>query len=148
MKTFDKTEFAKQFQMFFEEKVNRLVKESKIDKVMAVFDKHYKKVKSWDLKEVTNEQVARVMDKLKSTLRAGPDKISNKLIKTFKFKILQPITDIINQRFREKYFPDAWKSAKVVPVFKRVQRTIQKYRHIGLTSNLFKIIKSLVQYQI
>ena len=57
-------------------------KKPKIDKVMDILDKHYKNVKIWELKDVTNEQVARVIDTMKSSPSAGTDKISNRLMKT------------------------------------------------------------------
>ena len=46
----------------------------------------------------------------------GPDGISARFIKEFSYELSKPLTDILNQSYREGTVPCQWKKAVVVPI--------------------------------
>jgi hypothetical protein len=98
---------------------------------------------------VTSETVGKAIDNLKSKTSTGTDGLSNKLIKSIKQEILEPITTIVNQTFSTGIFPDRLKLAKVVPVYKKDNENIfNNYRPISLLPSLSKIFERLMHNQL
>ena len=65
--------------------------------------------------KVTKASVSKIIASLKPKTSAGPDNISNNLIKIIKQEIVPSLTIIINQSLETGIFPDSLKIAKVVP---------------------------------
>ena len=63
--------------------------------------------------------MSEIIDSLKPKTSAGPDNISNNLIKIIKQEIVPSLTIIINQSLETGIFPESLKIAKVVPLFKK-----------------------------
>lgn len=89
--------------------------------------------------------VATVIKSLNNKKSAGPDKISNFLIK----KLSQPIIMILTRIFQAclllKYFPTAWKTAKIIPFFKKGdKRDPGNYRPISLVNCFGKILEKII----
>ncbi|GFU65076.1 RNA-directed DNA polymerase from mobile element jockey [Trichonephila clavipes] len=71
----------------------------------------------------------------------GLDQISYRMIKNLPLKFLLFITLLINQLFKNNYFPDSWKTAVVIPILKpdKNPKLAQNYRPISLLSSLSKV---------
>ena len=78
----------------------------------------------------------------------GQDAISLKLLAPI---IMKPLTRIINMSINQKKFPNRWKMAKILPLFKGKQKTRENpdsYRPISLLSVQSKIAERIVQKQL
>ena len=85
------------------------------------------------LKPVTGHDVARYIGKLKNKHSAGDDCISNNLLKKMTSNILEPLTYLINLSFEKGVFPNRFKIARVVPVYKKGNTAdCRNYRPVSL----------------
>ena len=99
--------------------------------------------------KVTEASVSRIIDSLKPKTSAGPDNISNNLIKIIKQEIVPSLTIIINQSLETGIFPDSLKIAKVVPLFKKDDpTTVNNYRPISLLNSISKIFEKGIHQQL
>ena len=64
------------------------------------------------------ETVLNYMNALSDKKATGFDNVSAKLIWSFAPDLIQPMTEIINASIKACIFPDPWKVARVVPLFK------------------------------
>ena len=106
-----------------------------------------KNVPGFDLqfRVVSEYEVERVIDNLKNTTSTGHDDINVVAVKQMKDSILTSLTYFINLSLRTGEFPDIWKLAKVIPLWKNNgDKTEQKcYRPIALLPVLSKILESV-----
>ena len=56
-------------------------------------------------------EVFQMLNKVKVGKAGGPDGISARLIKEFSYELSKPLTDILNQSYREGTVPSQWKKA-------------------------------------
>jgi len=75
---------------------------------------------------------------------AGVDGICLKFLKLCADFVLHPLCHIINSAFTLSTFPDAWKQAKVIPVYK----SQNEFRPISILPLLLKIIEKIMLLQI
>ena len=73
------------------------------------------------------------------------------LLKSIANEIIEPLTLIINQSLETGIFPDAFKTSKVTPVYKKGDKTnLNNYREeiveLRRTSEVFKIFKHFKSY--
>ena len=86
--------------------------------------------------------MSKIIDSLKPKTSAGPDNISNNLIKIIKQEIVPSLTIIINQSLEIGIFPDSLKIAKAVQLFKKDDpTTVNNYRPISLLDSIPKIFE-------
>ncbi len=79
-----------------------------------------------------------MINKLSPKTSFGYEGISTKLFKTIKDAILRPITVIINQMLNTGIFPNKLKIAKVIPIFKKDNKTcFTNYQPISLLPAIF-----------
>ena len=63
----------------------------------------------------------------------GPCSLPVKILKTHADDLKQPLAFLINLSFQEEFFPEALKSAKVTPMFKKDNPQIScNYRSISV----------------
>ena len=80
---------------------------------------------------ITIGSVYNLLSGLSSNKATGIDKISSKIIKIAAPVISDSLTHIFNQSIAQSFFPDEWKIARVVPLFKNGQRNLpENYRPI------------------
>ena len=101
------------------------------------------------LKEVTENQVEKVIRRLPSNKAPGMDKISSRILKDSLPSILITITGIVNNSFVTNTFARAWKTAEVTPILKCGNPDVpNNYRPISLLPIVSKITERLVQGQL
>ena len=82
---------------------------------------------------------------IKSKSSTGHDEISNKLLKNIILNIAKPLSHIFNQSLYLGLFPDSFKIAKVIPVFKTGdKKDTNNYRPISLLPAFSKILEKIV----
>ncbi|GFX70274.1 RNA-directed DNA polymerase from mobile element jockey [Trichonephila clavipes] len=94
-----------------------------------------------EIEPTTPTEVLNNVQRIKPKKSPGLDQISNRMIKNLPLKFLLFITLLINQLFKNNYFPDSWKTAVVIPILKpdKNPELAQNYRPISLLSSLSKV---------
>ncbi|GFT98487.1 RNA-directed DNA polymerase from mobile element jockey [Trichonephila clavipes] len=94
-----------------------------------------------EIEPTTPTEVLSYVQRLKPRKSPGLDQISNRMIKNLPLKFLLFITLLINQLFKNNYFPNAWKTAVVIPILKPDKDSAlpSNYRPISLLSCLSKV---------
>ena len=99
-------------------------------------------------KEVNEDEVGKIFDKIKQKNSSGHDQISTSLLKNVKSIIIKPITIIINQCLKTGIFPDDLKIAEVIPLFKNGENTsFNNYRPISLLPAISKVFEKVIFLQ-
>ncbi|GFV59395.1 probable RNA-directed DNA polymerase from transposon X-element [Trichonephila clavipes] len=93
-----------------------------------------------EIEPTTPTEVLSYVQRLKPRKSPGLDQISNRIIKNLPLKFLLFITLLINQLFKNNYFPNSWKTAVVIPILKPEKDSAlpSNYRPISLLSCLSK----------
>ena len=85
---------------------------------------------------------------LKNTA-SGYDCIAGSVMKQCVDNYVTPLIHIINFSIAQGYYPDEWKLAKVIPIFKDGDpQDIQNYRPISVLPFLSKVFKNIISYYI
>ena len=94
----------------------------------------------------TNEkEVIQICMSMKSKSSTGHDDISNKVLKEIIPYLAKPLTYIFNQSLSLGIFPDTFKLAKVIPIYKSGDRfDPTNYRPISLLPVFSKILEKIV----
>ena len=104
--------------------------------------------KSFQLDLVTNRFVKVQLQNLNTNKAIGLDKISARLLKDSVDMIASSLQALINKSFIEGQFPNNWKSAKVVALFKSEDKSnCHNYRPISISPTISKIIERAVHKQ-
>ena len=98
---------------------------------------------------VSETDVIRSIDKLRSNSSCGPDLLPPILFKHLKFCLSRPLALMYNQLISVGVVPDEWLTAHVTPVFKKGQSgDISNYRPISLTCVPSKILERIIANRI
>ena len=85
----------------------------------------------FNFKEINEEDVLKIIQKLKPKISFGHDGLSTVLLKFIANDIISILTLIINQSLTTGIFPDKLKIAKIKPIYKKTiliyQTTIARY---------------------
>ena len=124
---------------------------STISSKVSTTDTHFSKFLvnqnecSFFLTKVTRQEVLNEISRLKSGKAAGHDGIKPDIIKECFESLVDPLTHLYNTSFETGVFPDIWKIAKVIPVFKKGDRSDEDdYRPISLLSCFEKVLERLM----
>ena len=98
-----------------------------------------------DLSPIRFDEVLYAVRKLKNGKASGPDNISAEMLKSHN-GIAEWLWDIVNKCWTEKNFPQDWKLAEVVPLYKNKGKRSEcgNYRGISLLSVPGKIFASII----
>ena len=92
----------------------------------------------------TTATVRRHLKKLPTCKASGPDGITNRVLKALAPSIAFPLCHIFNMSFTTGIFPSAWKTAKVIPVFKKGSRNEPaNHRPISLLPCVSKVCERI-----
>ena len=147
-------EKAEAMNAFFVEKVKRLRKRIDDSKLMDPLQKLKEKFRNrninFSFRDVSMKEVERIMKRMKKSRSSGVDGISTELIKPVIKELLPAITDLINSSLREGIFPQAFKLAKVVCIYKSKGDKSDKnnYRPISNLPVFGKYIEVAVDVQL
>ena len=95
------------------------------------------------------DKLEKILKSLRSKPSAGPDGISVILLKFLAPALVAPIAIIINQSLTTGIFPDKLKVAKVIPLYKKENRSIMtNYRPVSLLNSISKLFEKVVFEQL
>ncbi|EFP12972.1 hypothetical protein CRE_09905 [Caenorhabditis remanei] len=87
-----------------------------------------------------------VLSKLEPKCNNSPDGIPNIILKKLCTSIALPLSLIFNQSIRSGSLPAIWKTAIVIPIYKKGSRSDPgNYRPISLTCSISKVMEKLVR---
>lgn len=94
----------------------------------------------------TNEtEILELISKLKNKA-SGIDNISTQILKVISKNIAKPLVHILNLCIEKSIFPDAFKKAEVIPIYKSGEANkTTNYRPISLISNFAKIFEKILK---
>ena len=94
-------------------------------------------------------RVMQILDKLREDKAAGADELVSRFWGKIQHQLACPLTILLNNIMKSGQVPADWKEANVVPVFKGGCRNVAtNYRPISLTSQLSKVLETIVRDQV
>ena len=94
------------------------------------------------LAPVTEKEVLKITNSLKTKFSSGYDNISTYQLKMLIPALLNPLSYLINRCLQEGEFPSCLKIAKIVPLYKGNEKNLlNNYRPISLLSGFSKFSK-------
>ena len=101
--------------------------------------------RSMFLHPVTAEELLSVIKSMKNKFSSGHDEIPLSVFKRCALHMIDPLCDLINSSLSQGIFPDAMKVARVVPLFKRGERTDWScYRPISVLCAISKTFELIM----
>ena len=102
----------------------------------------------FDLKPTDRSTVLSLLSKLCKSKATGLDKISARLLRESADLLAESLCTIINRSIETGIFPDEWKCAKVLPLFKQGERTdTNNYRPISIIPVVAKVFERIIHDQ-
>ena len=148
-------ELAETFNIFFKEKIeilaNKLKRNQNIDPLSKLrnkledinFDKKFK------LRTVNEGDVLKTLKSLKSKKSFGMDGITSEVLKLGAEVLVVLLTYLINHSIIIGKYPTEWKTSKVIPLHKKLDKKLLKnYRPVALLSTSGMILEKIVANQI
>ena len=97
---------------------------------------------------ISEDFVSRSISSLKTNKAVGLDKISARLLKDAVDVITPSLTALFNLSLQTRTFPSIWKTAKVIPLFKKGDKlNASNYRPISILPTVSKILEKAVHTQ-
>ena len=94
---------------------------------------------------IHNEDVAGLLSNLEDHKASGPDEIPTTLLKRLATVISPILTMIFQASFHQCLIPMDWKSANIVPTFKKGERhNPSNYRPVSLTCICSKLLEHII----
>ena len=98
---------------------------------------------------MTKDEIIDEIKNLKINKSPGQDEFTAKFIKLREIKIAPVLCEIFNLSIKTGEYPDPLKIAKVIPIFKKGDKTkCPNYRPISLLSNVSKIFERIMYNQL
>ena len=103
----------------------------------------------FDLRPINCSTVLSVLSKLCKSKATGLDKISARLLRECPDLIAEPLCAIFNRSIETGIFPDEWKCAKVLPLYKHGEhRDMNNYRPISIIPVVAKVFERIIYEQV
>jgi hypothetical protein len=119
---------------------------TKTDNFKNYLPKTYSKFK---FAKIGQDDIERLISKMKSKKSSGFDEVSNHIIKNIKESISRPLMHLINDSLTTGDIPDQLKIAKVIPLYKAGDpQNLSNYRPISLLSVFSKIYEKITYTQL
>ena len=95
--------------------------------------------------KILQSEVVDVLRILKVNKASGPDGISHRMLKNTSHTISVPLTKLFNLSLRLHVYPSLWKSANVMPLFKKGDKSeVGNYRPVSLISCVGKAFERII----
>lgn len=96
-------------------------------------------------KVIQPEDVYEILINLDVSKATGPDGISNRLLREAAVSISQPLSHLFNYSLSKGQFPESWKLAHVIPVYKKDDpKLCNNYRPISLLCCISKVFEKIL----
>ncbi|XP_037518278.1 uncharacterized protein LOC119395057 [Rhipicephalus sanguineus] len=107
---------------------------------------HYSGTENSELDEdFTVAEVEFAMGQLRTTSAAGPDGVTNKMLRNLDFKSVGPLTDLMNKYWAGGEIPAQWEHARIIFIPKPGKKLCVENLHpISLTSCVGKLMEHVV----
>ena len=103
----------------------------------------------WGFHAITEEELIKMINTLVPKASCGFDLLSNRMLKKEKFKFAKLLINLINETLLSNTFPKTLKTAKVIPIFKKGEKSnLNNYRPISLLPVLSKVLEKIINVQI
>lgn len=133
---------ANSFNKYFTELAGNLLKGSMNT---SYFSSEARLEKSMFLWNINNQEISSIINSLKNNCNSGIDSIPNTVVKLCGAFLIEPLKHIFNASFREGIFPDAMKSAKVIPLHKGGNKNlVDNFRPISQLTVFSKILEKIM----
>lgn len=97
------------------------------------------------IKYISKEQISFQLKKINTNKSGGPDNIPAIFIKSCLDTLVEPLYLIFNKSLNEGIFPDKWKLANIVPIYKNGGKNlIENYRGISLLNIFGKVFEAII----
>ena len=94
---------------------------------------------------VSEQDVHDMISTLDVEKAVGPDIISNRMLLAVRNQISKPLCLLFNRSLRDKIFPNQWKIAHVISLFKSGDKSLpSNYRPVSLLSCVSKLLEKIV----
>ena len=98
---------------------------------------------------ITEMEVYDKLSSLNPNKAPGPDGVPSQLLKNYASSLTHPLFLLYTQSLNSGIIPEEWKKANIMPIFKKGSKTKAKnYRPISLTSQLVKILESIIRTKV
>ena len=95
---------------------------------------------------ITAEMVKKKLKDLNINKSTGPDDIHPQLLSELADLMSKPLSLLLNVSIKNSTIPGEWKSANIVPVFKKGSKSLpENYRPISLTCVICRIMESFIK---
>lgn len=131
-----------------EERVTRCVNAT--PRHVYSFDDNFSALGNTDTYHFTNmENVKMIIANINNKKSSGIDGISNFIIRKLSDTSIKFLTIIYNNCLNNGYFPNAWKTAKIIPIKKTENSNrVEEFRPISLLSNIGKVFEKILQVKL
>ena len=133
--------FCDYFTNVGQEYANNIPKTNKLPKMYM----KNKQMNTMYLNPTDPEEISNIINRLKPKNSSGHDNINSKLLKSLVSEIKLPVSILTNLSLSNGIFPDIYKLAEVVPIFKaKNKEEVTNYRPISLLPTLSKILEKVI----
>ena len=126
-----------------------------LDQKIGGADKNFRKYlsnrmnSSFFLAPILETDVRQEPWKIHMKKACGPDNITPKLIRSCTTVLIEPLSLIFNSCIKSSTFPNDFKIAKIIPLYKQLEKNIvDNYRPISLLNCFSKIFERLIHKQL
>ena len=103
-----------------------------------------------DLQSIPEHKTRSLLRAIQGKSASGPDLMPAFIYKKFAFELAKPLTKIFNLSVAEQTFPQEWKSAEVIPIYKNKgpKDVPDSYRPVSILAIAGKILEKAIQLQL
>lgn len=140
---------AKEFNQYFSQVGYNLASKIDCSGPPVVNDDDYTSDAQFTLHQITNDELRVYVNSLRGGSAPGYDGISANFLKNNFNAFCKPLLHIINLSLKTGIFPEVFKIAKVIPIYKSNDFTASSnYRPISLLSVFSKVLEKIVKDQL
>lgn len=140
---------ANKFNKYFAEVGQDLADKIKAKGPLEVNDADHRPECTMTLRQVSEEEVRLCVSGLRGGSAPGVDGITANILKENIDSLIRPLVHIINLSITSGTFPNSFKTAKVIPIYKSKEKSeYSNYRPISLLSVCAKVLEKCVKVQL